>query len=479
MRWSVVNHYTGLFLKIFSALLLVPVAVGKYYGESFVILEPFLIASFISIVLGWFLGKIGEEKRPTSVEAMVTATFSWVLAVGIGALPIMTLADVSFIDAYFESMAGLTTTGMTILQTTDLPHSILFWRTFIQWIGGLGILTFFAAVLIGSGGVARKLVSTEANKASGGSIRPSLYNSVKAMAYVYILLTVLQSLLLYLFDFPAFHAVTHSLATLPTGGFSTVAHLERYMTPGVEATFIVFMFLGGTNFLLLYALLKGEVKRIIENFEFRLYTSFTFVLFALVAANLLFTSSTVFTESLRTSLFHAVSVLTSTGFELSPVRGFPDLSRFLFLIAMIIGGSLGSTTGGLKMMRFGIMAKLALQQIRSLGIPRTVVNKVSLDGRIVGDDEIRQVSAIFFLWLAAIFAGGLITVIFSPHSIINSIQLMASSVGTMGPTFITPEQLVALNPVVKICLMVGMLAGRLEMLPLLAIANVKLVQKFA
>ncbi|MDY6765831.1 MAG: potassium transporter TrkG, partial [Candidatus Nanohaloarchaea archaeon] len=141
MRWTVVNYYTGVFLRIFSALLLVPVVVGKYYGESFVQLESFLIASFTAITLGWALSKAGKEARPEPVEAMATATVSWLLAVGLAAIPLATVAEVSFLNAYFEAMSGMTTTGMSIVSPANLPRSLLFWRSFMQWVGGLGILT--------------------------------------------------------------------------------------------------------------------------------------------------------------------------------------------------------------------------------------------------------------------------------------------------------------------------------------------------
>ncbi len=479
MRWTVVNYYTGVFLRIFSALLLAPVVVGKYYGESFVQLEPFLIASFTAITFGWALSRTGNEARPEPVEAMATATASWLLAVGLAAIPLATLADISFMNAYFEAMSGMTTTGMSMLSTGELPRSLLFWRSFMQWVGGLGILTFFVAVLVESGGVARKLVDTESNKIAGASVRASLFNSIKSLWYVYIVLTAVEIVLLVHFGFPSFEAVTHSMSTLPTGGFASVPDLGALMNPGAKATITLFMFLGGTNFLLIYSVMRGNIRRMVNDFEFRLYLSITVLAFLFVAADLILSTGQAVPEAIGTAGFHVPSVISSTGFELEPVRSFPDVSRFLFLVMMFIGGSLGSTTGGFKMMRIGIMAKLVAQQIRSLGIPRTVVNPVTVGGNILGDDEIRQVSAILFLWLVAVVAGGAVTVGLTQYGITESIQLMTSSVGTMGPTFIPQAELAGLPPLVKVSLMVGMLAGRLEMLPLLSILNIRLVQKFA
>ncbi|MDY6773786.1 MAG: potassium transporter TrkG [Candidatus Nanohaloarchaea archaeon] len=479
MRWTVVNYYTGVFLKIFSAFVLVPVAVGKFYGESFVQLEPFILASFTAIVLGWGLTRVGEEKKPEAMEAMVTATVAWLLAVGIGAIPIQAVTGLPFLDAYFETMSAMTTTGMTVFSTLDLPRSLLFWRSFMQWIGGLGVLTFFVTVLVESGGVARKLIATESNKMSGGNIRPSLFNAVKSLWYVYLFLTVVESLLLYYFGFPSFHAITYSLTTIPTGGFSTLSNIQAFMNPGVRATLTLFMFLGGTNFLLIYSVMRGNLRRMANDFEFRLYFSFAFLAFLLVAADLILNAGSSLASAATTSVFHTSSVISSAGFTLQPLGEFPGFSRFLFLVMMFVGGSLGSTTGGFKMMRLGIMGKLAWQKIRSLGVPRTVVNPVSIGGRILDDEEILQVSAILFMWLLAVVLGGLVTVALTPYSIGSSVQLMTSAVGTMGPTFIPQAELASLHPLVKVSLMIGMLAGRLEMLPLLSLLNLKLVQRLA
>lgn len=479
MRWAVVNHYTGIFLRIFSAILLVPVVVGKYYGESFVQLEPFLLASFTAIVLGSLLSRVGREEKPKAVEAMVTATAAWLLAVGLGAIPFEGVAGVSFIDAYFEAMSGLTTTGMSILPSLDLPRSLLFWRAFMQWVGGLGILTFFVVVLVESGGVARKLVQTEANKMSGGSIHASLFNSIKSLWYVYGVLTLVNALLLYYFGFPEFHAVTHAMAAIPTGGFSTLPDLAPLMNPGAKATLTLFMFLGGTNFLLIYSVMRGNVRRLVDDFEFRLYFLIPFLAFLAITADLVTSSGTGIADAATTAVFHASAVISSAGFELEPIGTFPEFSKFLFLLMMFVGGSLGSTTGGFKMMRFGIMFKLVIQQIRSIGVPRTVINPVTVGGRVVSDPEIRQVAAILFLWLSAIALGGLVTVGLSPYGIVESVQVMTSAVGTMGPTFIPQAELASLHPLVKVSLMVGMLAGRLEMLPLLGILNIRLARKFA
>ncbi len=475
MRWTVVTYYVGLFLRIFSVLLLVPVAVGRYYGESFVVMEPFLIASFLAIVFGSLLTRVGADHRPETVEAMAIATFAWILAVGLGAIPVYTIADVSIVDAYFDAMAGFTTTGMDIIPAAvlaELPYSLLFWRVFMQWIGGLGILTFFVMVLSESGGVASKLVSQEANKTDSGVIRPSLFNAIKSMWYVYIVLTIIQAILLYMLAVPAFHAVGHAMATLPTGGFTTTGDFAGMMGGGgTQAVLTVFMFLGATNFLLIYALFQGDIWRMIRDFEFRVYFSVFAVALALIALDLIVNTGRGFQEAVSTSLFHTASIVSSSGFTLEAVGEFPTFSKALIVIIMFIGGSLGSTTGGFKMLRFGVMFKVVRQHVKSLTLPPTVMNPVVVKGRILKDRELIEITSFFFIWLGVIVTGGLITIWFSPHGVTDAIQLMTSAVGTMGPTFITGEELRQLPGIVKISLSLGMLAGRLEMLPILVLLN--------
>lgn len=479
MRWTVIAHYLGLFLKMFSAILLVPVVVGKIYGESFVQLEPFLLAAFVAIVMGVLLGRGGDPGRPEVLEAMAAATIGWLVAVGIGAIPIAMMTGVPFIDAYFEAMSGFTTTGMSILPTIEgMPHSLLFWRVFIQWIGGLGIITFFVTVLIESGGIANKLVAVESNKTEAGSIRASLFNAIKSMWYVYIALTMIEAVLLYYFDFPVFYAITHALATLPTGGFAAVPDLNTLMNPGAKATITIFMFAGGTNFLLLYALLKGNIRRMFENYEFRLYLFITVGAATLIFTDIALRQGVSSLSAASTALFHTASYISSTGFELVPLHGMPRFTQGLVLFLMFVGASLGSTTGGIKVLRLGVMLKLVKQQIRALSLPPTVLNPVAVHGRFIRDEELRQIMAIVFVWILVIVFGALVTLWFAPLTIGESLQLFASAAGTMGPLLITNAELIALPGVVKVAMMVAMLAGRLEMLPLLALLNVKIAEKF-
>lgn len=477
MRWNVVWYYLGLFLRIFSVLLLVPVAVGKYYGESFVVMEPFLIAAFLAIVTGAVLTWIGTEERPGMIEAMAIATLSWILAGVIGAIPVYEIAGIPMVDAYFDATAGFTTTGMVIIPHHNLPHSLLFWRIFTQWIGGLGILTFFVMVLAESGGVASKLVSTEANKTDSGVIRPSLFNAIKSMWYVYIVLTVIEAVLLYYFSVPGFHAVTHAMGTLPTGGFSTTGDFGAMMGGGARVVLTIFMFLGGVNFLLLYSLFQGNIWKMYRDYEFRLYFSILAAIIFLIGVDLVTNQGMTISHAFATAAFHTSSMLSSSGYMLVPAEDFPVFSQTLIIFMMIVGASLGSTTGGVKMLRLGVMIRAVRNYITSMTLPPTVMNPITVKGRILEDREILEIASFFFLWIGMIFIGGISIVWMTGHGIAEATQVMASSLGTMGPTFLSAEQLRALPPLVKLLLSFGMLAGRLELLPLVALINMSIANK--
>lgn len=476
---KIVSYYLGLFLKIYSVFLLVPVAVGRYYGESFVQMEPFIYSAFISIVLGYTLGFWGDKREPDAIEGMVAATIGWIVAVAIGALPVMFMLGLDPITSFFEMMAGFTTTGMSIIPNPgQIPRSLAFWRGFSQWFGGLGMLTFFVAVVIEAGGVAQSLLYAEADKTDAGTIRPSPINAIKTLWYVYIVFTALQASILYLFDLSVFDAVMYAFQTMPTGGFShTPGGIAAFDSLAIDATFTVFMFFGGTNFLLLYLLMNGRPRAMLKNYEFRLMVKILAAAMVIVGIDLWMNSGRTVLETIRVTVFHVISVMSSTGFEPVPVRSFPELSKMIFLMLMFVGASLGSTTGGIKTLRFGVLLRLVVREVRSFSLPASAVNPITVGKRRIKNRELVRIVTIVTVWLTMIMIGALITIAFSDLSMIEAIQGMTSSMGTMGPLFISPAETLALHPVVKLVWSLGMLAGRLEVLPILILLNVEVLKR--
>ncbi|MDY6771662.1 MAG: TrkH family potassium uptake protein [Candidatus Nanohaloarchaea archaeon] len=475
----VISYYVGLFLKIFSVLLLLPVAVGKYFGESFVQMESFIIAAFISIVVGYLLTTYGERRRPDAIEGMFAATLGWIIAVAIGAYPFMSVLGWGFPDAFFEAMAGFSTTGMSVMQSFQgVPTSLLFWRTFMQWVGGLGILTFFVTVVVEAGGAATSLISAEANKTDAGTIRPSLFNAIKTLWYIYIVFTSLETVFLYLLDVPFFDAVMYAMATMPTGGFThTAGGIAAYNSLAIEGVVAVFMLAGGTNFLLLYRLLQGDIRSLFRDYEFRLYIKLMAVASFIVGASLFLSSGQGLFEVAKSTLFHVISVTSSTGFELTPVHEFPEIARMTFFLLMFTGACLGSTTGGVKIFRLGVMFKVVVREVRGFSLPNNAMNMVMSKGRKLKEDELTRIVAIFFLWITVIIAGGFILVASTGLSMIQGFQVVTSAVGTMGPVFMSAKTLATLPAVAKFTLAFVMLAGRLELLPIFVLLNVEFVNR--
>jgi trk system potassium uptake protein TrkH len=476
---KVISYYVGLFLRVFSVLLLVPVAVGKFFGESFVQLESFIFASFFSIVLGYVLGHVGEQRKPDAIEGMIAATVGWVIAVALGAYPFMSVLGWGFPSAFFEAMSGFSTTGMSVMVSVEgIQTSLLFWRTFMQWVGGLGILTFFVAVVVEAGGAATSLLSAEANKTDSGSVRPSVFTAIKTLWYIYITFTLLETVLLYLLELSFFDALMYSMATMPTGGLShTAGGIAGFESMAVEAVVFVFMLAGGTNFLLLYRLMQGNIKALVTDYEFTLYLKIMALAAVIIGADLALNMGTGLLETIRTTLFQVVSVTSSTGFETIPVNDFPQVSKMVFMLLMFVGGCLGSTTGGIKMFRLGVLFKIVVREIKGFSMPSSALNHVMAHGKRVKDDELMRIVAIFFTWLAVIMFVGLLILASTDLSIIQSIQAVISSAGTMGPLFMTQAEIAALPGVAKMAMALAMLAGRLEMLPVLVLLNVEIVKR--
>lgn len=482
----VVAGYMGSLLLILGFILLIPllfVLIFKCGNESGRTLIAFLFPAITALLSGFLLRtKIGY-KEPNSTQAMLICAMGWLVLSAVGALPFVIGIGASYIDAYFETMSGFTTTGITMFTGLDsMPHSIIFWRSLTQWVGGLGILTFFLAVLSRIPG-AHLLFGAESHKISSGRPVPGMLNTVKILWMVYSGFTVLIIVLLMLSGMSAFDSVNHSFTALSTGGYSpydaSIAHFSSLPDVNyvmIEYILILGMILGGTSFLVHYRVLTGRIKSLWEDSEMKLWWILIGGFTVLVLLDHLFLSpqgssgaSAGAEPAIRTSLFQTVSIITTTGFGTQDLTSafFGPLARQLFLVMMVIGGCVGSTAGGIKVQRVVILTKIAKQQIRKLIVPRSATNRIVIDGKFLDESEIHRVSAIFFIWMGLLVFGGAVTVVLSSLDGYASFSGMFSAMGNIGPCFISVNQMGTLNPIIKIVYIFGMLAGRLEILPLL------------
>jgi trk system potassium uptake protein TrkH len=472
MRTRVSFQLIGSFLQIFGFLLITPVFVGLYYGESMFLLSGFIFSAVVCVSMGAVLERIGLRESPSVREAMFSTVLGWFLAICFGAIPFLVF-DISIIDALFEASAGLTTTGISLFaEPENLSKSMLFWRSFMQWIGGLGILTFFIAVIRESGGVARRLYSAEAHKTDSGSIRPSLEKSIIDLWRVYGFLTAIIVATYIGLGMPIFESVLHAFSAISTGGFSTTSASMAGFNGSIQMVTVLFMFLGGVNFVLLYRLMRSDYRPILNNSEFRLY-SLIFLLVGFMMSSELILGGSGVKGSLLDGFFQSAAVISSTGYSTTSIMSLSIVLQVVFLGVMFVGGSLGSTSGGWKIFRLKTMIELLKTRLRAYSLPKSAINEVKIDGELLDNSAVRTISVLFFTWVSVIFISTLLILLIEDASLMAVLSGTISAAGNMGPVYMQND-LITLSPFTKFVWLVIMLAGRLEMLPVLAIFNTEL-----
>jgi trk system potassium uptake protein TrkH len=438
----------------------------------------FVIPSVFSLALGGALRRAFGSKPPASAkEAVLVCAVGWLGVSGVGAIPFVLQLDISYLDAYFETMCGFTTTGITMLRGLDgIPPSLLLWRSFIQWLGGLGILAFFLVFMF-SGRGAHRIFSAESHKILSRRPVPGLFGTLRILWTIYCALTAACAVALLIGGMSLFDAICHSFTALSTGGYSTHdASIGFYNSAAIEYILVVFMLAGGINFLVHFRLSRGELRSLYDSFEMKL-------LWLILAGTTLIVMfehmsrvpADSIASSFRYSIFQVVSIFTTTGFSTQDIGSpyFGSGAKLVFLLLMVIGGCVGSTGGGVKILRIGILLKMLKRQVLRIVYPGRVRVPLTLDGSTVNHEELQRVSALFFAWILLLFVGGLITALFSNLGVIESASGMFSALGNIGPCYISGVEMAALHPVVKLTYILGMLAGRLEILPILLLFSRK------
>ena len=376
MGYASVLSIVGWLLLAWATAMALPALVAVSYGEAGAagaFLSSMLLTAFAGGILVMATRGVGREVSKR--EAFLLAVLAWVLLPVFGALPyFFTGVAAGATDSYFEALSGLTTTGATVLSDLDaVPRSILFWRALTQWIGGLGTIMLALAMLslLGIGGM--QLYRSAMPRGERDSLALRLIQATRSIWWIYALLTVACGLLLWIAGMPAFDALCHAMSTLSTGGFSTRdAPLTTFTNPLVEAVLIVFMLAGALNFTLHWALFHRRLRPLREDPELRYL-----IIIAAVAAGAIFavliSAGEGGRDGVRLAVFSAVSVLTTTGFPAAEAGAWPAALAFLFLTLMMIGGSTGSTAGGLKLMRVALMMKESWRELARLAYPHGVV----------------------------------------------------------------------------------------------------------
>lgn len=470
---------------VFSGILIIPFLLALFMKEpTSVFIWPCLISLGIGITLS--IGLRNEAVKVDITTAMMLTAMAWIVLSILGGIPYMLGLGKSFVDAFFESVSAFTTTGITVFTGLDtMPLSILLWRSLSQWVGGLGILTFFLLIATNSEGEIWQLFSAEGHKISSSRPVPNVFTTIRIFWAIYALFTVIEVILLQVFGMSLFDAVIHSLTSLSTGGFSnhdaSIGYYQQMGYPhykAIEYTITIFMALGGINFLVHYRALKKEPLVYFRDIETKAYLGIIAGFTALTLLGIWMLRGLpldALEESFRKTIFQMVSLITTTGFGTEDIGSsfFPAISKQLFIILMIIGGSVGSTAGGIKVMRTLILGRLLKREVTKVHLPRKAVLPVTISGTILDNDEVVRVSALVFGWLILIMIGSFITVLFSDLGAFEGFSGMASAVGNIGPFYFSVDKMISLSPVIKLTYIIGMLAGRLELLPLMILFSRK------
>lgn len=470
MNYKAVLSILGNVVKYMVALLFVPLLIALYYGEGDA--KSFLLTIFIGAPIGFILSNIKAEKKAIyAKEGFLIVGFAWIIISAIGALPfVISGAIPSFIDAFFETVSGFTTTGATILTAIEgLPKGILFWRSFTHWIGGMGFLIFMLALIPSLGSNSIHLLKAESPGPSPGKIVPKIKETAKILYLIYFALTLIEGILLMCAGMNLYDAVIHAMGTAGTGGFSNMnASIAAFNSPAIEWIITIFMLIFGINFALYFQILKGNFKGFFKNEELRYYLLIILSAFILITVNIISLNGGDIILSVRQSAFQVSSIVTSTGFATVDFNFWPTLSKLIIVMLMFVGAMAGSTGGGIKTVRIVIMLKAIKREINKIVHPKRV-NSVKIDGKTVDEDIIHGV----FLFIGAYIIISLIAIFiisFDNFDVVTTVTSVITTMSNIGPGLevVGPAgNFAAFSPLSKLVLSFCMLAGRLEIYPML------------
>ncbi|MBU0680467.1 MAG: TrkH family potassium uptake protein [Proteobacteria bacterium] len=468
MRTGGVLNIIGKLLLLLSLFLLTPIPFSLYYQDGMV--KMFLLCSVLGTMMGGsLLALFAPEDDLGYRDGFAVVVLSWLGLALLGSLPYFFCGAIpSFIDAFFESMSGFTTTGSTILNEVEiLPQSVLFWRATTHWLGGMGIIVLSLAILplLGVGGM--QLFQAEMPGPTKDRLAPRIQDTARILWVVYVAFTLIQTVLMMLGGMTFFDALCHAFATLATGGFSTHTASAGYWQSGyLEYVIILFMLLAGVNFSLHYrAFAQRSLKPYLQNEEFRFYMIIVGVAtVAIVIANMAHAVYSAFGNNLRDTLFQVVSMITTTGFGTADFDQWPSVTKVILVSLMFVGGCAGSTGGGIKVVRVLLFFKYARLQLRTLIHPRSV-GAIKLGNQKVPKEVMISILGFFAIYIGVFFAASLLVtamgvdLVTGMTSVIATLNNIGPGLAEVGPS----RNFGDLPQAAKVVLSFCMLAGRLEL----------------
>lgn len=470
---KIILRTLGFLLLGESIFLFLSLLVSLIYkdGDTFAFLQSGLITMLVGIV--FIATTFKATKKIGKREGYIIVSIVWVFFSIFGSLPYILGGSIpAWHDAFFETMSGFTTTGSSILNNIEeLSHSILFWRSLTQWLGGMGIVVLSLAVLPAFGIGGMSLFTAESPGISPDKLNPKIKDTAKILWNIYLIFTVAETILLALGGMSIFDAICHSFTTMATGGYSTKqASIAYWSSPYIQYVIIFFMILAGTNFSLSFFAFTGSPKKMFKNEEFKFYMIFILLITALITVGLILTTNLGYEESFRTSLFQVVSIITTTGYATADYLIWAPFLMALIFLLFFIGGSTGSTGGGIKVMRIVLLIKNSYYELRRLIHPNAII-PVRFNKRSVNQQTITNVLAFFFFYVTAFFVSSLAFMLFA-DDFETSMGAVATCLGNIGPGFGTvgPSASFAHIPAAgKWFLSFLMLLGRLELFTIIVL----------
>lgn len=466
MNHRVIVSVLGTVIKFLGVSMVAPLLVAMYYHE---VLMIFLVSSTLALGIGILLEyACRTEFELGHRESFVIVALGWLCAALFGSIPYM-LSGISPIDSFFESMAGFTTTGSTILTNIEsYSRSLLFWRSMTQWLGGMGIIVLVIAIFPRLAVAGRQMFNSEAPGPLMEKLKPRLKDTAQILWGVYVSFTVLEIIFLKYAGTTLYDAVLHAFSTMATGGFSPKNEsIAAFGNPVIEVIIIIFMFIAGANFSLFYTTLRVDRTSLIKDKEFQAYFLIIFISIIIVTYELYNWDETL-SNALRHAGFQVIAIMTTTGFVTTDFNLWPESTKIILLLLMFIGGSAGSTGGAMKVIRVILLIKFGIRGIYKAIHPK-MVKPIMLGNTPIQDEVMHAILSFFVLYLL-VFVGSALILSMLGLDVVTSISASATTIGNVGPglSLVGPMANFSSIPVIgKITLILNMWIGRLEVLTVL------------
>ncbi|MEE1108818.1 MAG: TrkH family potassium uptake protein [Lachnospiraceae bacterium] len=468
MNYGILIFILGWILKIEGGLLLLPAVVGFIYRESAGVW--FLLTAAIAFIIGTVMTIRNPKSRKVYArEGFVVVALAWLIMSLIGALPFTLSGDIpNYLDAVFETVSGFTTTGASILpEVESLNHCSLFWRSFTHWVGGMGIFVFMLAVVPLLGGSTFNLMKAESPGPVVGKFVPKIRETAAILYTIYLAITIVECLLLTICGMPFFEAICHTFGTVGTGGFGVKNSGYTEYAPILQNITTFFMIACGVNFQFYYYLVGKRFKLAFSMSEVKAYLIIILVAIVLIAFNIRGMYGTT-EEAVRLSAFQVGTIITTTGYATTDFDKWPAFSQSILVLLMMCGACAGSTGGGIKVSRIVLLFKTIHKELSKIIHPR-FIKKIQFDGVSVAHETVRNTN-VFIAVYCVIFALSVLCISIDNHDFTTNFTAVTATINNIGPglSLVGPTQNFGFfSPFSKIVLIFDMLAGRLELFPML------------